>query len=199
MGERPVELIYGSVEKVNGYGSGSGDGSGSGYGYGYGYGSGSGSGSGSGDGSGDGSGSGYGYGSGSGSGYGSGDGSGYGSGSGSGSGKEYLTAVADGAVGDRAAKLRAEGAVLAFWRSDKDGKPCNNGTGPARHIGMIEEEKGPLVPCQRGALHGTMQPANWKGDRLWIVALYPPVEAVDDDKYASLKREIIAEIPNFFL
>ena len=32
-----------------------------------------------------------------------------------------------------------------------------------------------------------------------VVALYPPVEKVDDDKYASLKREILAEIPNFLL
>lgn len=38
-----------------------------------------------------------------------------------------------------------------------------------------------------------------KGERLWVVALYPPVEKVDDDKYASLKREILAEIPNFLL
>jgi hypothetical protein len=76
----------------------------------------------------------------------------------------------------------------------------NGGTGSARHVGMIEEELGPLRPCHAGALHATMQPAKWKGERLWVVALYPPVEAVDDDKFASLKREIIAEIvPNFFV
>jgi hypothetical protein len=64
---------------------------------------------------------------------------------------------------------------------------------------MIEEESGPLVPCRRGALHATMSPQKWKGERLWVVALYPPVIHVDDDKMASLKREIIAEIiPNFY-
>ena len=138
--------------------------------------------------------SGYGYGSGSGYGYGYGDGDGSGS-----IQKEYLQAVADGAVGDRAPQLRADGAVLAFWRSDKDGKPSNGGEGPARHIGMIEEEPGPLKPCQRGALHATMTPEQWKGERLWVVALYPPVETVDENKFASLKREILAEIaPNFY-
>ena len=64
---------------------------------------------------------------------------------------------------------------------------------------MIEEEKGPLKPCQAGALHATMKPQDWKGERLWVVALYPPVVKVDDNKFASLKREIIAEIiPNFY-
>jgi hypothetical protein len=64
---------------------------------------------------------------------------------------------------------------------------------------MIEEEKGPLVACQAGALHATMNPSKWKGERLWVVALYPPIETVDEDKFASLKREIIAEIvPNFY-
>jgi len=87
---------------------------------------------------------------------------------------------------------------LAFWRSGKDGKPLNGGTGPARQVGMIEEEKGPLVPCRPGALHATMSPEQWKGERLWVVVLYPPVVKVDDDKFASLKREIIAEIPNFY-
>ena len=125
-------------------------------------------------------------------------GSGYGSGDGYGS-KEYLQAICDGAAGSRAEQLKADGAMLAFWRSDKNGKPCNNGTGPSRSVGMVEEEKGPLIPCRKGALHATMQPEKWKGERLWVVALYPPVEKVDDDKFASLKREIIAEIvPNFF-
>jgi hypothetical protein len=43
-----------------------------------------------------------------------------------------------------------------------------------------------------------MRPEKWKGERLFIVALYHPVE-FDDDKMGSLKREIIAEIPNFYL
>ena len=145
----------------------------------------------SGSGSGDGDGSGYGYG------YGSGYGYGYEYGYGS--SKEYLQAVADSAAGDKLPKLKADGAVLAFWRSDKDGRPCNNGYGPARHIGMVEEEDGTRGPCQAGMLHATMSPSQWKGERLWVVALYPPVTEVNEDKLASKKREIIAEIvPNFY-
>ena len=66
------------------------------------------------------------------------------------------------------------------------------------NIGMVEEETGPLNPCKAGALHATMNPTKWKGERLWVVALYPPVETVDDDKFASKKREILAEVPNWF-
>jgi len=44
-----------------------------------------------------------------------------------------------------------------------------------------------------------MKPTAWKGERLWVVALYPPVETVDDNKFAAKKREVLAEIvPNFF-
>jgi len=200
-----VRVIFGTVENMDG----DGDGYGSGYSYGYGDGDGSGYGYGSGYGDGDGSGygfgfgSGYGYGYGDGSGDGYGDGYGYGSGSGygdgSGSDKTYLAAVADGAIGSRAEELRKNGAVIAFWRSGPDGKPVNGGSGPPRTIGMVEEEAGPLLPCQAGALHATMSPSKWKGERLWVVALYPPVEMVDKDKFAAKKREILAEIvPNFF-
>jgi hypothetical protein len=43
-----------------------------------------------------------------------------------------------------------------------------------------------------------MKPTAWKGERLWVVALYPPVTVVDEDKFAGKKREILAEIvPNF--
>jgi hypothetical protein len=178
-------VIYGSVENMygSGYGDGCGDGDGSGYG----------SGDGSGDGCGDGDGSGYGDGCGDGDGYGDGSGSGYGSGD-----TAYLEAVIASSVGERSERLREQGAVLAFWRSAKDGTPSNGGDGPARVIGMIEEKPGPLRPCQPGALHATMAPHKWKGERLWIVALYPPLEKVDDDKYAALKREILAEVPNWF-
>jgi hypothetical protein len=170
-------VIFGRVENRSGSGSGSG------YGYGYG--------------SGDGSGDGYGYGYG--SGYGDGDRSGDGYGYGYGYDKTYLAAVADGAVGDRAAELRKSGVVIAFWRSDKDGKPMNGGSGEPVTVGAVQEESGPLVPCRAGALHATMKPTAWKGERLWVVALYPPVEIVDEDKFAAKKREILAEIvPNFF-
>ena len=134
-------------------------------------------------------------------GYGSGYGYGYGYGDGSGSGygdSAYLDAVMTSRVGERSKTLREQGVMLAFWRSGSDGKPSNGGDGPPRHIGMIEEISGPLKPCTRNALHATLNPRKWKGARLWIVALYPPVANVDGDKCASLKREILAELPNWF-
>ena len=171
----------------SGYGSGSGSGDGSV----------SGDGDGSGSGSGDGSGSGYGYGSGYGDG--SGDGSGSGSGSGYGYGElfqEYADLLLFEYAGARGAELVEQGCVLAFWKSKADGTPANGGSGGARKAGMIEEIKGPLRLCGPGALHATQSLNNWSGERIWVVALYPPI-AVQPDKIGSLKREIICEFPNF--
>ena len=132
-------------------------------------------------------------GSGSGDGYGDGDGSGYGYGSGS---KLYSKALLDASVGgDRAAQLRAGGATLAYWRSNKEGRPCNGGRGDPVAPGTVHEESG-KTPCERGMLHATYAPWKWKGERLWVVALWNAVE-VDEDKLAATKREIIAEVPNF--
>jgi hypothetical protein len=201
-----VELIFGKAPEAcagsgsgSGYGSGSGGyGEGSGYGYGdgsgYGYGDGSGSGSGYGSGSGwswDGSGSGYGSG-----GYGEGSGYGYGDGYGDGS---YWSAVVDAyaslwpkSLQDRLSQVRTEGATVAYWRSDAKGRPCNGGSGKPVEPGTVQELSGPLRLCGSGALHATLLPHKWKGDRLWVVALWGPVEE-DDDKMGALKREIIAE------
>jgi hypothetical protein len=65
---------------------------------------------------------------------------------------------------------------------------------------MVEEVDGPLVLCTAHALHGTLNPAKWKGERLWVVALHEPVEYSESDggKYGSLKRTILMEVPNFF-
>ena len=157
------------------YGSGSGYGDGDGYGYG--------------------SGSGYGDGSGSGYGYGYGDGSGYGYGS-----KEYWSAT----VPHFAAKWPTEqqerlrvaqdaGATIAFWRSDRDGQPANNGGRiEAAAPGVIHTSPGPLSLCSRGTLHATLIPPKWHGDRWWIVAMYGEV-AWQDDKCGALRREILGE------
>ena len=167
-GTPPSDLGSGSGD---GYGSGSG--SGDGYGSGYGYG----------DGSGDGYG--YGYGSGSGDGYGSGYGDGYGYGYGYGSGDGYWQAIL--------APHAREGATLAFWKSDKRGRPSNGGRSTVAAIGLVEELPPPLSICSRG-FHATLDPAKWKGDRLWIVALYGEIQT-EDDKLCALKREFVAEIP----
>jgi hypothetical protein len=137
-------------------------GSGSGSGYGYGYGSGSGSG--------------YGYGYGYGSGYGSGSGSGYGYGSGSG---YKLIAEA----------LAGPGAL--WWRSDADGRPCNNGSGDPVQVGMVQEWDGPVKICKTG-FHATTEPERWRGPRWWIVRLEGDLQT-DGEKTVGRKRTIVAE------
>ena len=82
---------------------------------------------------------------------------------------------------------------MAFWRSHEDGSPSNGGGGGPRKLAQVEEIAGPLEICTKNALHGTLEPNNWKGNRWWVVALYPPVQK-DGDKIASLKREIIADL-----
>ena len=86
--------------------------------------------------------------------------------------------------------------MLAFWRSRADGSPSNGGGGGVRKAGDVEAVAGPLQLCTPHALHATLQPWQWRGERIWAVALYPPV-AKADDKLGSLKREILAELPNF--
>ena len=135
--------------------------------------------------------SGYGYGSGygSGDGYGSGCGYGYGYGDGSGYGsekKKYLEAVAE--------PFSQPNVVVAFWRSDENGRPSNGGSRSSQaFVGKTECVDGPLRLCSENALHGTMDPAKWKGERWWIVALHEPVQK-QDDKIGSLKRTILADL-----
>ena len=141
-------------------------------------------------------GSGDGYG----SGYGSGDGSGYGYGYGSGYGsKEYWASLipAFAAKWDKAGRtrllnLQKEGHTIAYWRSNAAGKPCNGGNGGAVYPGLVQTIKGPLALCGDGALHATTIPPQWKGDRIWIVALKGDVKW-QDDKCGALCREIIGE------
>jgi hypothetical protein len=177
---------------------GYGYGYGSGYGYGYGYGDGSGYGYGYGDGYGSGYGYGYGYGSGSGYGDGYGDGSGYGDGYGDGygygdgSGDGYWRAVL-AALRESQDATKRGATEIAFWKSDANGRPSNGGSGSAVHVGLVQEIAGPLKLCGAGALHATLDPTKWEGDRLWVVALYGEVQH-QDDKCGALKREILAEV-----
>ena len=174
--------------EVDGYG----DGSGSGGGY---YGDGCGKGEGYyGDGcgfGGEGSGGGY-YGDGSEKG--GGDGSGYGSDNEE--PKSFMRILLTTILGETTRNLPI-GVELAFWKSNKDGTPSNGGSGTPAYVGKVEQVKGPLKLCSKNALHGTLTPSLWKGERLWIVALYPPV-AFDEDKCGSLKREILMEAPFCF-
>ena len=139
-------------------------------------------------------GSGSGSGSGSGYGYGYGDGSGYGYGS-----KEYWLATIPvfarkmpEAQQARLVELQKDGATIAFWRSDGDGRAANGGTNPPVAAGTVEHVRGPLRICTKNALHATLIPPKWKGERWWLVALIGEVQT-DDDKLAALHREIIGE------
>jgi len=95
-----------------------------------------------------------------------GDGDGYGSGS-----EEYWQATVDcfastwpDTFQKRLAALRKEGATIAFWRSDAKGQPANNGGHiEAAAPGVIHTSPGPLQLCERGTLHATLLPMNWKG------------------------------------
>jgi hypothetical protein len=165
-----------------GYGYGYGNG-GDGYGYGYGYGDG---------GDGDGYGYGYGYGNG---GDGDGDWDGYGDGygdGGDGDGDGAEMQLYWSASISQTTKSPEPNTILAYWRSTIDGRPANGGGGTKAVVGLVEEIDGPLNICTKKALHGTLNPPKWMGEKIWIVALYQPVQ-VDGDKIASLKRKIISE------
>ena len=148
---------------------------------------------------GSGSGSGYGSGDGSGDGSGSGSGSGYGYGDGSGYGSywlsciEYFAAKWSEAQRKRLLAAKKAKAKIAFWRSDKEGQPSNNGGNiEAAAPGIIHTAPGPINLCNKGTLHATLIPPKWKGERWWVVALHGEVVG-DDEKYGCLKREIIGE------
>ncbi len=171
------------MEVTKGYGDGDGYGYGDGYGKGYGYGDGDGYGDGYGKGYGDGDGYGYGYGDGYGKGYGDGDGDGYGS---------LLSLLAAYDPADLAPY--GPDVTLGIWRSGKDGLPANGGrAGKPARPGLVQEVAGPLRLCSANALHATLKPQNWNGERWWLVALIGEVQK-QDDKMGALKRVIVCEL-----
>ena len=124
---------------------------------------------------------------------GSGSDSGYGDGSGSGSG------YGDGEDAENYFRACIQPdtyppeAQIAFWRSMADGRPANGGVGEARTVGMDETISGPLRICTPNALHATTDPKKHKGERWWLVALYPPIQT-QDDKIGSLRRVILKDL-----
>jgi hypothetical protein len=89
-------------------------------------------------------------------------------------------------------ELKEQGATIAFWRSDKDGRACNGGRNAPVAAGTVETAPGPLQLCNGGTLHATLIPPKWKGERWWIVALTGDVVG-DGKKLGALTREIIGE------
>lgn len=166
-----------------GYG-GEGDGSSCGLGVGYGFGYDDGHGFGLGDG--------YNYG------FGYRDGDGYGDGYGVGD-KAYWSSAIDWFAARwpetqrrRLVELRAQGATIAYWRSDADGRACNGGSNEPVESGTVETVDGPLKICTEQALHATLLPPKFDGPRWWIVALIGEVQE-SDTKLGALKREVIGE------
>ena len=107
--------------------------------------------------------------------------------------KGYWLASIEKIIGSKKiSALKKIGVVLAYWRSTANDEPANGGSGTKAKVGLIEEIQGPLKICTKQALHGTLNPPKWKGEKIWIVALYPPV-VWQEDKCASLKREFICE------
>ena len=131
-------------------------------------------------------------------GYGYGYGDGYGYGSGDGYGSYWLACLKYFArkwsTGQqvRLVDLQAQGAKIAFWRSDKEGRACNGGSNAPVQPGTVEKVTGPINLCKGGTLHATAIPPKWKGERLWVVALIGEIHG-DEDKYGALEREIIGE------
>nr|MBA3670388.1 hypothetical protein [Sphingomonas sp.] len=119
---------------------------------------------------------------------------GYGSGSGSywRACVKYFAAKWADVQKTRLAALENSGATIAFWRSGKNGKPCNGGKGSGVKPGDLQTVLGPLSMCGPGALHATLIPPKWKGERWWIVALTGEIVG-DEEKFGALSREIIGE------
>ena len=120
---------------------------------------------------------------------------GYGDGDGDGDGywEAALASFLDAPVVQEAT---ADGSTvhLALWRSDAKGQPSNGGrTNVARVPGLIEEVAGPLELCSARALHASVAPHKWDGDRWWVVGLFDPI-VWKGDKCGSLKRLTVAEI-----
>jgi hypothetical protein len=94
------------------------------------------------------------------------------------------------------AKLQAAadaGDVIALWKTDGLGLPVYGSKQvPQAQPGRIHTERGPIKLCNPGTLHASLEPAQWKGARCWVVALRGPVE-VGNAQFGALEREVIAE------
>ena len=89
-------------------------------------------------------------------------------------------------------KQNADAVELDIWLS-KDGKiVCLHDDNTKRTAGVdkavADQTLAELRMLDAGSLKGT----KWKGEKLWLVLLYPPV-VEQEDKLGSLKREILME------
>jgi hypothetical protein len=90
------------------------------------------------------------------------------------------------------------GGTIAYWCSSAHGSPANNQdcdlVAWRVYPGMVQRLIcAKLEICTKNALHGTFSPHKWAGVRVWVVALFGEIQR-EDDKVASLHREIIGEV-----
>jgi len=99
-------------------------------------------------------------------------------------------------------RLVKAGATIAYVVTDRHGRPSNGGPNTREwqvKAGLVQEIPGPLALCGPGALHGTLTPHKWRGERVWIAGFVGEVQR-QDDKLGALRREIIGEVyPEFAL
>ena len=95
---------------------------------------------------------------------------------------------------DRLKFLQSQGARIAYWRSDKDGRPCNGGDKSLVAVSRTLQTVGGDRPvlCTKTCLHATLKPPRWKGSVIWIVALIGEVIG-DEDKFGAQAREILGQ------
>ena len=82
---------------------------------------------------------------------------------------------------------------IAFWMSDSHGRPANGGSGTVATEGLVEKIRGPLKICTPNALHATLDPPKYEGERLWLVDMRGELQ-FSDDKIGALERKIIGEL-----
>jgi len=93
-------------------------------------------------------------------------------------------------------RLMRSGAEIAYVVTDRHGRPANGGPSNREwqvRAGLVQKIDGPLKICTKNALHGTLQPHRWKGERVWLAGFVGELQR-EEDKIGCLHREIIGEI-----
>ena len=93
-------------------------------------------------------------------------------------------------------RLIRQGATIAYVCTDRHGRPSNGG--PCTHAwqvrpGLVQTVQGPLELCGPRALHGTIEPHRWAGDRVWVAGFVGEILR-SNDKVGALRREIVGEV-----
>ena len=97
-------------------------------------------------------------------------------------------------------RMQKAGAVFAYYLTDSYGRPSNHNIDNILERkkwtvkpGVVQKVNGPLKECSKNALHATLEPHKWAGNRVWVVAFLGEVKHLDS-KIAGLHREIIGEV-----